>query len=73
MDFSRFSVDATLLEGAAVSDPYRSVFYERLLTELFDKKENLFVKTDIERDRASIVVFPLLHWAFSRQDRKSVV
>ncbi|VBB38842.1 hypothetical protein TRIP_E160066 [uncultured Spirochaetota bacterium] len=69
MDFSRFSVDATLLEGAAVSDPYRSVFYERLLTELFDKKENLFVKTDIERDRASIVVFPLLHWAFSRQGK----
>ncbi len=67
MDFSRFSVAPALLEGAAAADPYRSVFYERLLTELFDNKENLFVKTDIARDRASIFVFPLLHWCFSRQ------
>ncbi len=69
MDFSRFSVDASLLEGAAASDPYRSVFYERLLAELFEKKENLFVKTDIEQDRAAIVAFPLMHWAFARRGK----
>jgi superfamily II DNA/RNA helicase len=69
MDFSRFSVDAALLEGAAASDTYRAVFYERLLAELFEKKENLFVKTDVEQDRATIVAFPLMHWAFSRRGK----
>ncbi|MDX9827843.1 MAG: helicase-related protein [Spirochaetia bacterium] len=73
MDFSRFSVAPALMEGAAATDSYRSVFYERLLNELFDKQENLFIKTDIVRDRASIITFPLLHWSFSRLGKPEAV
>jgi len=71
MDLSRFSVAPALLERAAASDPYRSVFYERVLSELFEKGENLFVKTDIKRDRASIFSFALLHWLYTQRKPNS--
>lgn len=62
MDLSRFSIDAALFSGAGASNAYRSVFYERLLSSLFEKDENLFVKTDIRKEREQIFVFPALYW-----------
>lgn len=77
MDLSRFFVDTALSAGLAAADlaaavgaadAYRSVFYERLLAGLFENNENLFVTTDIRKDRAPIFVLPALYW-LSRKER----
>jgi len=62
MDLSRFSIDAALFSSAEASNAYRSVFYERLLSGLIEKDENLFVRTDIQKERAPIFAFPALYW-----------
>lgn len=62
MDLSRFFIDPALSAGAEASSAYRSVFYEKLLSSLFEHKENLFVRSDIQRDRAEIFAFPALYW-----------
>lgn len=62
MDLSRFSIDAALSSAADASNAYRSVFYERLLASLFEHDENLFVRTDIRKEREQIFVFPALYW-----------
>ena len=62
MDLSRFSIDAALSSAADASNAYRSVFYERLLASLFENDENLFVRTDIRKEREQIFVFPALYW-----------
>lgn len=62
MDLSRFFIDPALSAGAEASSAYRSVFFEKLLSSLFEHKENLFVRSDIQRDRAEIFAFPALYW-----------
>jgi superfamily II DNA/RNA helicase len=62
MDLSRFFIDPALFAGAEASSAYRSVFFEKLLSSLFENKENLFVKSDIQRDRSEIFAFPALYW-----------
>ena len=62
MDLSRFSIDAALFSSAEASNAYRSVFYERLLSGLIEKDENLFVRTDIRKEREPIFAFPALYW-----------
>ena len=62
MDLSRFFIDPALFAGAEASSAYRSVFFEKLLSSLFENKENLFVRSDIQRDRAEIFAFPALYW-----------
>ncbi|MFA5852769.1 MAG: hypothetical protein WC820_08710 [Spirochaetales bacterium] len=62
MDLSRFSIDAALFSSAEASNAYRSVFYERLLSGLIEKDENLFVRTDIQKEREQIFAFPALYW-----------
>ncbi|HWR13015.1 MAG TPA: hypothetical protein VN445_14420 [Rectinemataceae bacterium] len=62
MDLSRFSIDAALFSGADASNAYRSIFYERLLAGLFEENENLFVRTDIQKEREQIFGFPALYW-----------
>ena len=71
MDLSRFSIDAALSSAADASCAYRSVFYERLLANLFENDENLFVRTDIKKERAQIFTFPALYW-LSRSERPAV-
>ncbi|HWP67785.1 MAG TPA: hypothetical protein VN437_00700, partial [Rectinemataceae bacterium] len=62
MDLSRFSIDTALFSGADADNAYRSIFFDRLLSGLFENDENLFVKTDIQKDREKIFVFPALYW-----------
>lgn len=62
MDLSRFSIDPALMTDSGAQDAYRSVFLEKLLEGLFQNDENLFVKTDITRERAEIFAFPALYW-----------
>jgi superfamily II DNA/RNA helicase len=62
MDLSRFIIDPALFAGAEASSAYRSVFFEKLLSSLFEHRENLFVRSDIQRDRAEIFAFPALYW-----------
>lgn len=62
MDLSRFSIDRALMASADADSTYLSVFYEKLLSGLFEKNENLFVKTDIQREREKIFIFPAFHW-----------
>ena len=62
MDLSRFSIDTALFSGAGADNAYRSVFFDRLLAGLFENDENLFVKTDIQKDREKIFAFPALYW-----------
>ncbi|MFA6366136.1 MAG: hypothetical protein WCX13_02985, partial [Candidatus Hydrogenedentales bacterium] len=62
MDLSRFSIDAALFSGADASNAYRSIFFERLLAGLFEANENLFVRTDIQKEREEIFSFPALYW-----------
>jgi len=62
MDLSRFSIDTALFSGADADNAYRSIFYDRLLAGLFENDENLFVKTDIQKDREKIFAFPALYW-----------
>ncbi len=71
MDLSRFSIDAALSSAADASNAYRSIFYERLLANLFENDENLFVRTDIKKERAQIFTFPALYW-LSRSERPAV-
>jgi ATP-dependent RNA helicase RhlB len=67
MDLSRFSIDATLSEVAGTDDPYRSALYEKLASGLFEHDENLYVKTDILKDREAIFLFPAFHWLMSKK------
>ena len=62
MDLSRFSIDAALFSCADASNAYRSVFFERLLSGLFENDENLFVRTDIQKERGEIFSFSALYW-----------
>jgi superfamily II DNA/RNA helicase len=62
MDLSRFSIDPALLSDSGAQDAYRSVFLEKLLEGLFQNDENLYVKTDIAREKAEIFAFPALYW-----------
>lgn len=62
MDLSRFSIDQRLQENADTANSYSSVFYEKLLSGLFEQDENLLVKTDIEKDRARVFMFPVIYW-----------
>jgi superfamily II DNA/RNA helicase len=62
MDLSRFSIDGALCAAAQCSDDYRSVYWDKLLGGLFEKNENLYVKSDIVKDRYFVLVFPSLYW-----------
>jgi ATP-dependent RNA helicase RhlB len=62
MNLSRFSIDPALFAGSGADDSYKSVFYDKLLSCLFEQNENLFVKTDLETERSAILLFPVLYW-----------
>ena len=55
-----------LCQAAGTDDAYRSALYEKLLSSLFEHDENVYVKTDIVRDRETIFLFPALHWLLSK-------
>ncbi len=65
MDLSRFSIDGALFAAANCSDDYRSVYWDKLLGGLFEKNENLYVKSDIGKDRHYVLMFPSLYWLSS--------
>lgn len=62
MDLSRFSIQDKLRGNADIGSTYLSVFYEKLLAGLFEENENLLVRTDIQKDRNQIFMFPVFHW-----------
>jgi len=62
MDLSRFSIQDTLRGNADIGSTYLSVFYEKLLAGLFEENENLLVRTDIQKDRDRIFMFPVFQW-----------
>ncbi|MCE5255897.1 MAG: hypothetical protein LLF89_03530 [Spirochaetaceae bacterium] len=62
MDLSRFPIQEKLRGIADIGSTYLSVFYEKLLSGLFEENENLLVRTDIQKDRDRIFMFPAFHW-----------
>ncbi|MCX7027047.1 MAG: hypothetical protein NT061_06120 [Spirochaetes bacterium] len=62
MNLLRFFIDPALFAGAGADDSYRSVFYDKLLSGLFEQNENLYVKTNLQKDRSAILLFPVLYW-----------
>jgi superfamily II DNA/RNA helicase len=66
MDISRFSIDPALAAAAGADDSFKSAFYEKILSSLFENDENVYIKTDLSRDRNLVFIFPALYWLTSR-------
>ena len=66
MDISRFSIDPALAVAADADDSFKSAFYDKILSSLFENDENVYVKTDLSRDRNLVFIFPALYWLTSR-------
>lgn len=66
MDLSRFSINPALASAAGADDGFRSAFFDKILSSLFEKDENVYIKTDLSKDRDLVFVFPALYWLSSR-------
>lgn len=63
MDLSRFDIDRELAAATAADSSFFSVFFEKLLSGLFENGENLSVRTDLAGEKArKVFIFPLLYW-----------